>query len=104
MSGVYFFPRVLDARLKEALANIETDDKLAISVKSLIKQIASEIRLAGQSGDWRVATKFASYCHEIAKIHGCHNWFDVFLETRKVRDRVQIIVDEIKEEENGKRH
>jgi len=103
MTGVYFFPRIIDAKLKEALASLDNNDKLAISVSSLIKQLASEIRSYAKAGDWNVAVKFAYYCHEIAKIHKCHHWFDVFLEVRKVRDQIQIVVDGFKERD-GKRH
>ena len=101
MSGVYFFPRILDAKLKAALESLGNNDKLTIIVSSLIKQLASEIRGYAKTGHWDVAVKFAYYCHEVAKMHNCHDWFDVFLEVRRLRDEIQIVVDGFK---NGKRN
>jgi len=61
-------------------------------IKSLLKQITVEIDLAICDGDWNLACKLAHYRHEFAKSHNVHDWYTPFLEIRKVRDILELMV------------
>lgn len=62
-----------------------------IQVKSLIQHLTTEIQGCIDGGDWDFAVRLSSYRHEFAKIYSSLDWYEPFLEIRKVRDTITIL-------------
>lgn len=66
--------------------------KLTIQVKSLLHQLTVEIDRMIRKGEWDFAVRLSHYRHEFAKTYGSLDWYNPFLEIRKVRDYIKILV------------
>lgn len=79
---------------KETKASLKslTDSSMSIQLKSILKQLSAEIEQATVDGDWNLAVKLAYYRHEFAKSHNNLDWYSPFLEIRKVRDILDLLI------------
>lgn len=66
--------------------------KLTIQVRSLLNQLTVEIDRMIKKGEWDFAVRLSHYRHEFAKTHSNLDWYNPYLEVRKVRDYIRILV------------
>ena len=76
--------------------------KLPIRTKTLIIQLTNEIQQMMDCGDWDFAVRLSYYRHEFAKTSKCLDWYGPFLEIRKARDKISILVNK-EADDRGKR-
>ena len=63
-----------------------------VQVKSVIEQMTKEIDIIIDKGEWDFAVRLAYYRHEFAKTYGSTDWYSPFLEIRKARDTILIMI------------
>ena len=66
--------------------------KAPIQVKSLINQFTLDIQTQMDKGEWDFAVKLGYYRHEIAKIYNDLSWYEPFIEIRKTRDLIDLLL------------
>jgi len=66
--------------------------KLTTQIKSLLLQLTAEIDEMMKSGDWDFAVRLSHYRHEFAKTHNNLDWYTSYLEIRKVRDYIKVLI------------
>lgn len=81
----------IENNLNQAKKSWETAKKVPVNVRQLVMQIAGDIRWAIDQGDWGLAVRLASYCHEIAKAFNCLDWYSGYISVRKMRDAIEIL-------------
>jgi len=94
MSVYFFMPEDCQKALHAARESLQKSKRITVGMASLLKQLSNEVESHIRAGDWSTATKFSYYCHEIAKLHNSHEWYDLFLEVRKMRDFIDITLEE----------
>ena len=62
--------------------------------KDLLRQMTNEIQQAMDSGDWDMAVRLSFYRHEFAKSFKFLDWYNPFVQIRKARDQIKILVEE----------
>jgi hypothetical protein len=67
--------------------------KTTIQFKSLINQLTNEIETCISEGDWNFAVRLSHYRHEFAKTHQNLDWYPPYLEIRKARDLIDLLMD-----------
>jgi len=75
--------------------------KVPVQAKTLVNQLTSDIQSYINEGYWDFALKLSSYRHEIAKIYNCMDWYEPFLEVRKVRDLIALIANDTEQATNS---
>jgi len=78
---------------KKALKNLKRS-KIEIREKDLLTQLSKEIQKMMDTGEWAFAVRLAFYRHEFAKTFDDLSWYPSFLEIRKVRDKILIMLGE----------
>jgi len=66
--------------------------KAPIQVKSLINQLTLDIHSLMDKGEWSFAVKLSYYRHEIAKLYNSTDWYEAFIEIRKTRDLIDLLL------------
>lgn len=69
-----------------------SESTMSTQLKFIIKQLSAEIEQAILDGDWKLAVKLSYYRHEFAKSHNNHDWYSPFIEIRKVRDILELLI------------
>jgi len=67
--------------------------KQTIQVNSLINQLTREIGNCMSDGDWDFAVRLSFYRSEFAKTHKSLDWYPPYLEIRKARDFIYLLID-----------
>jgi len=80
----------IELETQHALALLDQSN-LSIQVKSLIKNLSTEITQMIADGDWNIAVKLAYYRHEFAKSYNNLDWYIVYIEIRKIRDMLILL-------------
>jgi hypothetical protein len=82
-------------KLREATKKAEKNfkkTKINLSVKGLIDQLSNDICNYQKQGDWEFAVRLAYYRHEFAKNYQFLDWYRPYLEIRKIRDTILILI------------
>lgn len=81
---------IIEEGTEEALFLLN-DSLLSSQVKFLLKNLTLEISQALYDGDWNLAVKLGHYRHEFAKSHNNFDWYNVFIEIRRIRDTLNLL-------------
>jgi hypothetical protein len=78
---------------EKALKSLEKA-KLTLQQKNLLKELTKDIEKQMRAGDWNVAVRLSYYRHEFSKIFKFLGWYTPYLEIRKTRDQIDIIIND----------
>jgi len=81
----------IDKAIHDARKSLDSVKKAPVNIKQLVAQITNDIKYAIDHGEWDLAVKLTSYCHEIAKAYSCLDWYPAYLAVRKARDTIELI-------------
>lgn len=82
--------------------NLLDTNKLPIAAHSVVSKLVRDAQKSQRIGDWDLAVTFSQYANDIAKIYGYSGWYDYFVEVRRARDEIEVMVRSLKEQRERK--
>ena len=82
-------------KLREATLKAEEsfkEAKINLRARTLIERLSDDIDLYKNQGDWDFAVRLAYYRHEFSKSFNFLDWYRPYLEIRKIRDNIKILI------------